>query len=205
MAQYSILCLLAKESGRVNISLMKTIESLLGNEILAAGIKSKLGDLADKISGRVLLFDDQKCVHEKKSSLGLSSLAALNDSVREKLDQQWSSASQSLLAREQSFFLEDEYGLLVFWVPIKEGKDYFGGLMGHGGFLLSQNNQEERRQKKEDLYYLLELKQAKITWDDYLKATSDLKFVESGLLTKQVNDIAALINVLLTEESLRNV
>ncbi len=178
---------------------MKTIEKLFENKGLSEKIKERIDHLADKIGGRVVLFDTHQIVFESRNESGMNLLRALSESIGRKLDSEWEEFLQVLVSKKQPFFLEDIHGLIVFWMPIMEEGNYFGGLLGHGGFLGDDKNEEEKHQKKEKLYYALDLKNEKITWEKFNETINELKFIELGNLTSEVNSLAVLLNVLVTE------
>lgn len=178
---------------------MKTIEKLFENEGLSDKIKERIDRLANKIGGKVVLFDTHQIIFESRNKDGVSSLMALSDRVGEKLESEWNEFSQALVSKKRPFFLEDIHGLIVFWMPIMEEDKYLGGLLGHGGFLGDAQNEEEKHLKKEKLYYALNLPEEKITWEKFNETISEFKFIDLTNLTSEVASLAVLLNVLITE------
>jgi len=178
---------------------MKTIEKLFENDGLSEKIKERIDRLADKIGGKVVLFDTHQIIFESRNKSGMNSLMALSDRIGEKLESEWNEFYQSLVSKKQPFFLEDIHGLIIFWMPIMEEDEYLGGLLGHGGFWGDVQNEEEKHLKREKLYYALNLREEKITWEKFNEAVNEFKFIELANLTSETTALAVLLNVLITE------
>jgi len=200
LAQYSIDYELEKEDGYDKIIFtMESISTLFEQEALAAKLKEEIVKLADKYGGRVIVLDQQnKIVSEGMSSTGLGSLIALNNKIKEKFNQEWLEIQQLIISRGESFFMEGDYGLIVFWMPICITGKTLGGLIGYGGFFDDACREEEKREKQENLYYLLGLNQMKISWDEYMKAVEGIKFIKPDDLEQSVKRLAALLGALAT-------
>ncbi len=184
---------------------MKAISELFEQEVLAEKLTEKLEKLAGETGGRVVLLDAQNQVVREASSSGLDSLEAFHDQIGKKLREEWDEVRQALVSRKQSFFLEGEYRLIVFWVPVQAKGQLLGGLIGYGGFFDNELDEEGKRKKKEDLYHLLDLADLKVAWEDYLKAADQFKFVQPDKLEEEVVHLASLLGVLSAEGAVENV
>ncbi len=181
---------------------MKTISDLFDQEALALKLREKIDVLADKLSGRVIVWNEKdQLVAESISAEGLKNLISLNNQIKERLDQEWAEIYDLIVAKREPFCMEGDYGLFVFWTPIQSAGRVLGGLAGYGGFFDDGQGEEGQRQKREDLYHLLGLSKAKVSWDDYIEVAEKIKFIKPDELEQSVGQLAALLGTLLVEEN----
>jgi len=176
---------------------MKNISHFLEDKKVHQEMTARIRHLAEAIGGRVALIgNDRKIILESSSLLGLSSLMGADKRIEEKINGEWQEFVASATDRKQPFFMEDRHGLIVFSVPILNGRRNWGVFVGQGGFFDKGQGEDEQREKREELYHLLELGRLGLTWEDYLEASQKINFVRVNDLKEMAYYPAALISVL---------
>lgn len=184
---------------------METVEDLLQKKSMTENIKERLDQLAKLTGGRVALVNARGQIVLETEATPLTNLAKLHDKAEQKLTEEWVEIGRALTARSQPFFIESNLGLIIFWMPIRENGQMLGGLLGYGGFFDDRQGQSLQSQKEEDLYHLLDLAAAKVTWEDYQEATKGMNFVRPQYLEERAGFLASIIDVLMTENLIKNV
>lgn len=184
---------------------METVEDLVQKEPVAKEIQERLDRLAQLTGGRIALVNARGQIILESEAPAWANLIKLGDQVEPKLTEEWIEIGRVLTSRPQPLFIESNLGLIAFWMPIKEPGQILGGLLGYGGFFDDRQGPGLQSQKEEDLYHLLDLAAAKVVWEDYQEAIKGMNFVRPQYLEEQAAFLASVIDVLMTENLIKNV
>ncbi len=184
---------------------METVEDLVQKEPVAKEIQERLHRLAQLTGGRIALVNARGQIVLENEAPSWANLVKLGDPVEQKLTDEWIEIGRVLTSRSQPLFIESHLGLIIFWMPIGTPGQILGGLLGYGGFFDDRQGQGFQSQKEEDLYHLLDLAAAKVVWEDYQEAIKGMNFVRPQYLEEQAAFLASVIDVLMTENLIKNV